>query len=224
LRPSSSPGLYLALIHHPVLNKRGETIASAITNLDLHDIARAGRTFGARGFFVVTPLRDQQVLTRRILGHWIEGDGAAYNPSRGRALSLIRVVDRLADARADIEAREGRPARLAVTSARDGENTLSCEALRAQMDEGTPVLLALGTAWGLAPECMAMADCRLRPIRGAGTYNHLSVRSAAAILLDRLLGERDTSACPGMETNSETGDRNDHRNERVRSRGNHEDA
>lgn len=185
----SGPRLYLALIHHPVVNKRGETIAAAVTNLDLHDIARAGRTFGARGFFVVTPLKDQQGLTRQILAHWMEGHGAAYNPARGRALEIVRVVDRLEDALAETEKREGEPARLVVTSARESDHAVGFRELRSRLLEGEPVLLALGTAWGLAPECLARADCRLRPIRGAGEYNHLSVRSAAAILLDRLLGE-----------------------------------
>jgi hypothetical protein len=35
---------------------------------------------------------------------------------------------------------------------------------------------------------MAHADYILDPLAGAGTYNHLSVRSAVAIILDRLLG------------------------------------
>ena len=48
--------LYVALIHHPVVNKNGMIIGSAVTNMDLHDIARAGRTFGVRGYYVVTPL------------------------------------------------------------------------------------------------------------------------------------------------------------------------
>ncbi|MFP4390583.1 MAG: RNA methyltransferase, partial [Desulfococcaceae bacterium] len=108
-----------------MVNKRGETIAAAVTNLDLHDIARAGRTFGARGFFVVTPLKDQQTLTRQILGHWIEGHGAAYNPARGRALEIVRVVDRLEDALAEAEKREGEPARLVATSARESEDATS---------------------------------------------------------------------------------------------------
>jgi len=33
-----------------------------------------------------------------------------------------------------------------------------------------------------------MVDHRLAPIQGVSNYNHLSVRSAAAIILDRLLG------------------------------------
>ena len=40
------PRLYLALVHYPVVNRRGEVIVSALINLDLHDIARAAKTFG----------------------------------------------------------------------------------------------------------------------------------------------------------------------------------
>jgi hypothetical protein len=53
-----------------------------------------------------------------------------------------------------------------------------------------PVLLVFGTAWGLAPEVMATADFRLAPIKGTGTYNHLAVRSAVSIILDRVLANR----------------------------------
>ena len=56
------PKLYVALIHYPVVNKNGETIASALTNLDLHDISRAAKTYGLEAFCVVTPLEDQKDL------------------------------------------------------------------------------------------------------------------------------------------------------------------
>jgi hypothetical protein len=52
----------------------------------------------------------------------------------------------------------------------------------------SPFLLLLGTGWGLTEECFESADLILEPIAGAGQYNHLSVRSAAAIMLDRLVG------------------------------------
>ena len=48
----------------------------------------------------------------------------------------------------------------------------------------------LGTGWGLTDEIMSMADVTLEPILGPTDYNHLSVRSAAAIILDRLRGAR----------------------------------
>ncbi|HLO26270.1 MAG TPA: RNA methyltransferase, partial [Geobacteraceae bacterium] len=57
-------------------------------------------------------------------------------------------------------------------------------------DVSQPYLLLLGTGWGLADEIFSRADFVLAPIKGQGDYNHLSVRSAAAILLDRLLGDR----------------------------------
>ena len=72
---SSGKRLYVALIHHPVIDKNGETIASAVTNLDLHDIARACRTYGVKGYYVITPLKDQMVLVNRILDHWGTGVG-----------------------------------------------------------------------------------------------------------------------------------------------------
>ena len=37
--------LFVALIHYPVLNRNGQIVTSAITSLDLHDIARSARTF-----------------------------------------------------------------------------------------------------------------------------------------------------------------------------------
>ena len=56
------PNLYVALTHYPVVNKKGNVIASALTNLDLHDISRAAKTYGLKSFFVVTPLEDQKEL------------------------------------------------------------------------------------------------------------------------------------------------------------------
>jgi hypothetical protein len=57
-----------------------------------------------------------------------------------------------------------------------------------------PYLLALGTAWGLSEDFIAEADHVLDPILGDTDYNHLSVRSAAAIMLDRLMGCRTDTA------------------------------
>jgi hypothetical protein len=74
--------LYVALMHHPVLNRKGETIASAVTNLDLHDLARAARTYEIPASFVVTPLKDQQMLVTRLIGHWCEGVGREIHPDR----------------------------------------------------------------------------------------------------------------------------------------------
>jgi hypothetical protein len=58
------------------------------------------------------------------------------------------------------------------------------------LKEGNPYLLLLGTAWGLSENLIAEADYVLEPIKGVSDYNHLSVRSAAAIIMDRLMGEK----------------------------------
>ena len=55
-----------------------------------------------------------------------------------------------------------------------------------QLADGMPQVILFGTAWGLAPELLDSADQVLKPIEGTGRYNHLSVRSAVAIILDRL--------------------------------------
>ena len=87
--------LAVALVHHPVLDKRGDQVVTAVTNLDLHDIARTARTYGISRFYVVTPAAEQLHLVERILQHWRQGHGAGYNPHRGEALQLIETVDSL---------------------------------------------------------------------------------------------------------------------------------
>jgi hypothetical protein len=180
--------LDVALIHYPVVNKKQETIGSAVTNLDLHDIARAGRTFGVRNYWVVTPYEQQQELTASIAGHWTEGYGRTVNPDRANALSIIQIRATIEQVLADMEEQDGRAPLVIATSARSLAQTMSFQAVRTMLEEGKPVLLLLGTAWGLAPEVIQLADAVLPPIMGPGTYNHLSVRSAASIYLDRLCG------------------------------------
>lgn len=185
---SSGKRLYVALIHHPVIDKNGETIASAVTNLDLHDIARVCRTYGVEGYYIITPLKDQMVLVNRILDHWATGGGAVYNPNRRQALELVRVKASFADMVGDVAAAEGcRPITVATT-ARQHTGSLAYGRLREMLVGDTPIVLAFGTAWGLSDLFLTDADFILDPLEGSGTYNHLSVRSAVSIILDRLLG------------------------------------
>ncbi len=181
--------LYVALIHYPVVNKNGKEIASAITNLDLHDIARAARTFGVKAFYVATPLDDQRALAERIVSYWVDGAGGEYNPNRLDALDLIHVTSSLEEAVADIRDRCGEKPVTVVTCARQGFQTLGYPAMREKLGSGRPYLLVFGTAWGLSEGVLSEADYVLDPIVGNTDYNHLSVRSAAAIILDRLMGD-----------------------------------
>lgn len=180
--------LNIALIHHPVINKRGEVIGSAVTNLDIHDIARAAKTYGVSRYFVTTPFEDQRQLVREIVAHWQTGHGATYNPARREALEIVQLADSLEAVIATLTQEYGKRPLVVATSAQILSTTLSYERLGEQIGTEEPVLLLFGTAHGLAPEVMQLTDVTLPPIKGGTEYNHLSVRSAASIILDRLLG------------------------------------
>lgn len=183
--------LDVALVHYPVCNKNKETIGSAVTNLDLHDIARAGRTFGIDNYYIVTPYQDQQQLVQEILDHWLVGHGATYNDDRREALSIVRLCPDLATLYAQVTEKWGQRPAILATCARTQANTVSYERTRERLLAGEPILLLFGTGWGLISEVMQDVDATLPPIGGCEEYNHLSVRSAAAIILDRLLAKRD---------------------------------
>jgi len=184
-------GLDIVLVHHPVVNKIGELIGSAVTNLDLHDIARAARTYGVDNYYVVTPYADQQQLVDEILEHWKSGHGAQYNPARKEALELIEVADSLEAVIERVTSKRGHKPLLLTTSARMQEKSIAYHEVRAMVGGQKSLLLLFGTAHGLAPEAMEMADFSLVPVGGKTNYNHLSVRSAVSIILDRLLGTRE---------------------------------
>ena len=181
--------LAIALLHYPVYNKLGDVVTTALTNLDLHDIARSSRTFGLERFYIVTPSADQRALAQRIAGHWQDGWGATYNPDRRQALETVRVCVTLSEAVEDYQTGFREPVRTVITGAAPRPGSITCRQFRQMLDESdSPYLLLLGTGWGLTEECFQAADHILEPIAGTGTYNHLSVRSAAAIMLDRLRG------------------------------------
>lgn len=182
------PNLHVALTHYPVVDKRGDIITSAITNLDLHDISRVVKTYGVKTFYVVTPLIDQQKLVRKIISHWTSGYGAEYNPARKSALEQIKVKDTIAEVGREIAENDGIYPKLTVTSARRYPSSIGYAEYQQIIKSGEPHLLVFGTAWGLAESFIAEANFILEPISGSTGYNHLSVRCAAGIILDRLLG------------------------------------
>lgn len=175
--------LSIALVHHPVLDPKGAIGTSTLTTMDVHDLSRSARTYGCEAFYIVHPIEAQQTLAHRIVDHWTHGSSAKRIPDRKDALSIVRVVATLEDARAAcVEGTE-----LWATAARAVGTPTSWAAGRAALRaDGPPVLLVFGTSWGLAPEIVDRADVLLEPIRGAGAFNHLSVRAACAIALDRL--------------------------------------
>ena len=162
-----------------------------MTNLDIHDMARAVRTYGAKALYIVTPLEDQQRLVRSLIEHWTSGFGAEYNPKRCLAMETVRIQDSLEQTCIDIAQEAGYHPQTIVTSARRHANSIFVPRFQEVLGTGTPCLLVFGTAWGLSPDSIAAADYILEPISGNSDYNHLSVRSAASIILDRLFGRSD---------------------------------
>ncbi len=181
--------LYAALLHYPVYNKKKQIINTSLTNLDLHDIARAACTYGLSGYYVIQPMERQRRLIGDLLQYWQTGFGSRYNPDRGQALASVKLFADLAAVMADIEAADGVPPALIATSAKAWPDNIGYEEMRKLMQQkGGSYVLLLGTGFGLTDSLMERADYRLRPLYGAGVYNHLSVRSAASIMFDRLMG------------------------------------
>ncbi|MBP5296408.1 MAG: RNA methyltransferase [Bacteriovoracaceae bacterium] len=178
--------IYVGLVHAPVVNKRGQEVITSITNLDIHDIARSCRTFGVEKFFLINPLYAQQTLAQRILAYWQQDQGNAYNPDRSDALKKVVWAFTIEEAVAAIKEEQGESPAIVVTSAQFAENTVAAADLPS-LAAPRPILLLFGTGWGLAPSVSEAADWRLQPITyPTSGYNHLSVRSAVAIYLDRI--------------------------------------
>ena len=190
-RSPAGHNICIALLHYPVYDKNRQIVTTAVTNLDIHDIARAAKTFGLGRYYIVTPVEEQIKLVERVRAHWLEGWGATYNPKRRQALELLTLSTGLDEVVADMENRYGSPPRLVMTGAKNRPDSTSCDRFTQDLrDPQQCWLLVFGTGWGLTEEVMTRADLILEPIRGQGEYNHLSVRSAVSILLDRLLGDR----------------------------------
>lgn len=177
--------LAVALVHFPVLGRDGAEITTTVTNLDVHDLSRSARTYGCDAFYVVTPIPSQRALVERLCSHWTgDGRGKQRIPDREAAIETVCVVPSLEDAQ-----KAHGDAEVWVTAAKDAAGTMAFpDARRLLEGDGPPVLLTFGTGWGLAERVLAAAPVRLEPIRGVGPWNHLSVRAACAISLDRLRG------------------------------------
>jgi hypothetical protein len=181
---------YIGLVHYPTYDKRREVVATALTNFDIHDISRCAKTFGLGGFFIITPLESQIQLAERIIRHWVEGAGSVYNPTRKESLSLVRVSRTIDEADRTISDLWKKEVKRVATGASPHPKNIDFAELKGLLrDETTPYFILFGTGWGLTREVKDDSDYVLAPIEGKG-YNHLSVRSAVAIILDRLLGDR----------------------------------
>jgi len=184
----------LVLLHHPVTNRTGELITTSVTNLDIHDLARSARTYEMDHYYLVTPVVEQQEMAGRILSHWGKGRSFEWHPDRAEALSRIQVVSLFRDVKEDLVRRyPGLPLEVAMPDARPLENQKTYGEVRARWEQEPPGIkvIVLGTGWGIADAFFSEVHTFLGPVYGplgANGYNHLSVRAAGAVILDRLFG------------------------------------
>ena len=167
----------VALVHHPVLNRLGETSTTAITTIDVHDFARTCAFYDVAPVYLVHPAEGMHDMVKDICGYWNEGEGGVRNPGRREVLSGVRLVHDLREALDDA------PYKLWYTSATPPQDAqIDPESLAA---EPGPHLMVFGTGWGLDATGLPPANGWLRPIEGIGKVRHLSVRAALAIYMDR---------------------------------------
>ncbi|HEX3766177.1 MAG TPA: tRNA (guanosine(37)-N1)-methyltransferase TrmD [Kofleriaceae bacterium] len=190
LPPPLHARTHLALVHHPVVDRTGAVVTTSLTNFDVHDLARSSLTYGLAGYHIVTPIAAQRDKAAHIAALWI---GDAHGEHRARALELVRTAASIEAVIAEITAGHGAAPRVVATSARAGSfpeaSRRSPAALLAEAGtDPAPLLILLGTGWGLADALIPSVSCVLAPIEGSSDWNHLSVRSAGAIVLDRLFG------------------------------------
>jgi hypothetical protein len=181
--------VHVALIHWPVFDRARSIVCTNVTNFDIHDIARAARTYGVEKYFIVNRLKEQLSFVSRVLEHWRLGVGSEYNPSRKTALGMVELSETLEDV---LKTFPQKPL-VITTSARElGKPRVGFKDLRERIwrGEDRDVLLVFGTGFGLAESVLNQADMLLEPLKGDSPddYRHLSVRSAVSIILDRLLG------------------------------------
>jgi hypothetical protein len=183
--------LYVGLFHFPMRNRDGEIVATSVTSMDVHDIARSARTYGVARYFVVTPVPTQQAIAWRIRGFWTEGERIREKSRRGEAMEYVAVSSDLEETLRWIEAAEGQAPLIVATSARPSAKIeISYEELRSRLrTDARPVYILFGTGWGMADELIDVCDGVLPAIMPDADFNHLSVRAAAAIILDRVAGD-----------------------------------
>jgi len=185
------PDHYVVLMHDQIALEGDRVGTTSVASLDIHDIARSARTYNLKNYFMVTPLVDQQKIVKKILGFWDSEVGIKYNQNRHDAVNRVVVFSSLDDVISDIIEQTGKKPILIATSARNIKNNPESITYYDQekiWEQQRPVLLILGTGRGLAEALVKKCDYLLLPIEGFTSYNHLSVRSAAAIIFDRWLG------------------------------------
>ena len=177
---------YIALVHYPIKNKDNEVVTTAVTNVDVHDIARLSITFGIKNYYIVTPIVEQQALVGRIVEHWRGSYGHLRNNNRSAALDKVIISPSLEDAISNLKATTGKNVKVVATTAKMTERSMIMAKFASEVDDSNAYLFVFGTGWGLVDDIINSADYVLEPMTYGTGYNHLSVRSAVSIIMDRL--------------------------------------
>ena len=206
--------LAVGLLHHPIYDRSRNVVATNITNLDIHDIARVSKVYGLENYFIIHPATEQLMFVERLLDHWRTGDGIKTHSIRSEALGIVRTAESIDQAKRLWLSKDGlgnsdEKVEIIGTTARNipGVDRVSFKALREEFDANNSdpngqqktqkktqkktrrVLLLFGTGFGMTDEVLQGCDRILEPLKGAPPvdYRHLSVRSAVSICLDRLM-------------------------------------
>lgn len=177
----------IALLHYPVLNKEGELYTTAITNMDVHDIARTSCSYGIEKYYVISPITAQREMAHTIKEFWTNGYGSKKNEDRALALSKIQVEDTIEKVIDDLKKAHKDLLVIATSAKITPHKTLTFKETKKNILAHSHTLILFGTGYGLAQSVLDASDYILEPVYGIGDYNHLSVRSAVAIIIDRLL-------------------------------------
>ena len=187
-----------------VLNIRNDTGASQGVGI------RAESTAGAKAKVRVMKSRVDNYTRVGINGNgmhthvsvWKDGILQTGADNRADALAVVHCAPSIADVVTALTkaADDGQslPPLCVATSARahdGGPPVVGFAELRelARARGDRPLLILFGTGWGLTEEALVACDALLQPISGVPEFNHLSVRSAVAVVLDRLFGIRGSS-------------------------------
>ncbi|MBP6869521.1 tRNA (guanosine(37)-N1)-methyltransferase TrmD [Candidatus Babeliales bacterium] len=185
------PHHYIALMHNDIDLKEGRVGYTSVTSIDIHDIARSSTTYGLQTFFIVTALKDQQKIVEKMLSFWVdEKIGGDYNNNRHEAVRTVQLKSELDDVIAAIEEKEGKRPLIIGTSAReqDLEKIVTYFDQDLVWQHDRPILFLFGTGSGMSEKILQQCDYMLPALQGFSDFNHLSVRSAVAIILDKWLG------------------------------------
>lgn len=197
--------LAVGLLHYPIYDRSKNIVATNVTNLDIHDIARVSKVYGLDSYFIIHPAAEQLMFVERLLDHWKTGDGVKTHSVRAEALGIVRTAESVEQAKQLWLKKDGlgnsvEKVEIIGTTARNipGIDRVSFKDLRSEFEAENSkpsgnqqirrVLLLFGTGFGMPDEILLACDRLLEPLKGAPPvdYRHLSVRSAVSICLDRL--------------------------------------